>query len=117
MGLFNFKISSICLIVFCLVCIFVCTGRAATPFSIVNASDSSYTDACKDAGTLCEFCCMTDKVLCTMDLAVCDPISNRDLWQVWWTMIVLSVVVIAFPMLCFIVYYALSKGWCCNRIE
>ena len=37
-------------------------GNAATPFSIVNASDSSYTDACKTAGTLWEFCCMTDKV-------------------------------------------------------
>ena len=71
---------------------------AETPYSLVNSSDSSYTDAWKTAGNLCQFCCLTDKVLWTMDTTICNPVTDRDLWMLFYALYAIAAVVVAFPL-------------------
>ena len=85
--------------------------HAATPFSLVT-SDASYTDACKEAGTTCEYCCLTDKVLCTKDISICDPVTDRKVNLLYQALIVIAGAVIGFPLLIRILHVCLSFKFC-----
>ena len=108
------------LITYCWVLALLATvTMAETPFSVVNSSDPGYTDACIVAGTTCQLCWLTDRVLCTMDLTIWNSVTDRDLWKFWYAIAVIACVVIALPFFCVGIYfcttYQITCRWCSSR--
>jgi len=68
-------------------------------FSLVNSTDPDYTDACMAANITCTYCCCVTQTQCTNDRSVCEPVTDRNEWQLYSALIVFAATVIAFPLL------------------
>jgi hypothetical protein len=66
-----------------------------------DRNNPNYTDPCVDAngGYVCSYCCNVMMTTCSRDIRACNPVYNRDFWELSLMVAFISSVTIGCPLI------------------
>lgn len=84
--------------------------------SLIVTDDPDYTDIClENTGVKCEYCCLLVREECSLDISICDPVTDRKMPLLYDSLAILALSIFGLPVLVaicnFCVFYKFCKTY------